>query len=67
MHVILPDGRILRAGRAVLRILEALGWGWLARVLALPPFIWAIELAYTIVARNRRFFAEFLFTREIDG
>lgn len=64
VHVLLPDGGVLRAGRAALFVLERIGFGPLARLLALPPFIWAVELGYKVVASNRRFFAEFLFTRE---
>ena len=61
VHVVKADGAILRGGRATLFILEKIGWGWIARVLALPPFIWFIELRYRIVASNRPFFARFLF------
>jgi predicted DCC family thiol-disulfide oxidoreductase YuxK len=64
IHVVKRDGTILRAGRATLFILEKLGWGWAARLLALPPFLWIVELGYRIFARNRPFFARFLFTRE---
>jgi predicted DCC family thiol-disulfide oxidoreductase YuxK len=64
VHVIRADGRILRAGRAMLFILEQIGWGWFARLLALPPFVWFVELGYWIVANNRPFFARFFFTRE---
>lgn len=53
-HVITADGRVLRAGRAVLFILEQLGYRWVARILSLPPFVWLVELGYAIVARNRR-------------
>lgn len=60
MHVFPPDEAPLRAGRAVLRILTALGYGPLGWA-SWPPFIWAIELGYEIVARNRRFFSRFLF------
>jgi hypothetical protein len=45
-------------------VLEHIGFRPLARLLALPPFIWAVELGYKLVANNRRFFAEFMFTRE---
>ena len=62
IHVIRADGSVLRAGRAALYVLERVGWGALARFLAYPPMIWFVELGYWIVARNRRFFAKFLFT-----
>lgn len=64
VHVALPDGRFLRAGRAALYVLDMLGFHRLARVGSLPPLIWAVEVGYWIVARNRAFFARFLFTRE---
>jgi predicted DCC family thiol-disulfide oxidoreductase YuxK len=61
VHVVQRDGTILKAGRAVLHILEHAGWGRLARVLAHPPFLWLVEPAYRVVARNRPFFGRFLF------
>lgn len=64
MHVIKPEGTTLRAGRATLFILEQIGWGWAARLLALPPFVWIVEAGYAIVARNRDFFSHFLFRSE---
>jgi len=64
IHVLKPDGTLLRAGRATLFILEQIGWGWGARLLMVPPFVWAVELGYWIVSHNRSFFARFLFRRE---
>lgn len=64
VHVVRSDGSILRAGRATLFILERTGWGWFAKMFAVPPIIWLVEGLYAIVARNRPFFAHFLFTRE---
>lgn len=64
MHVVAIDGRIYRGGRASMFILRHTGWGWFARLLMVPPFIWFVELGYWIVARNRRFFGKFMFTRE---
>jgi predicted DCC family thiol-disulfide oxidoreductase YuxK len=63
-HILKADGTVLRAGRAFLFILEELGWGWIARLLAQPPFIWAVELGYRIVADHRGFFSRFLFRCE---
>ena len=60
VHFVLPDGTVLRGGRAFLRVCEELGWRRVARTLGQPPFIWAVELGYTIVARNRPFFAPFV-------
>jgi len=66
VHVVKADGAILRAGRAALFILDNIGYAWLARPLMLPPFVWIVELAYRIVARNRPFFARFLFREEYE-
>ena len=54
MHVITRDGDVLRAGRATLFVLQALGWRPVARLLSVPPLIWIVELVYRIVASNRR-------------
>jgi hypothetical protein len=64
VHVLGPDGTRLRAGRASLFVLERIGFPRLARVLRLPPFVWAVEAGYWVVARHRPFFARFLFRRE---
>jgi hypothetical protein len=64
VHVLAPDGTRLRAGRASLFVLERIGFPRLARVLRVPPLVWAVEAGYQVVARNRPFFARFLFRRE---
>lgn len=61
VHVIAGDGQILRAGRAALFILERCGYPWSARLLRVRPLVWAVELGYWIVARNRAFFSRFMF------
>jgi predicted DCC family thiol-disulfide oxidoreductase YuxK len=62
VHVLTADGRTLKAGRASLFVLEAVGYPrWLIRPLTWPPLIWAVELGYKIVAANRPFFSKFLF------
>jgi predicted DCC family thiol-disulfide oxidoreductase YuxK len=61
VHVVRADGRVERAGLAMLSILERTGWGAAARALKVPPLIWLAELVYAIVARNRPFFARFTF------
>ena len=55
---------MLRAGRAVLFLLGLVGYRWLVWPLQLPPLIWLVEIAYEIVARNRPFFARFMFRDE---
>jgi predicted DCC family thiol-disulfide oxidoreductase YuxK len=65
VHVITVDGRIIRAGRAVLFVLEEVGYPrWLVRPFTWPPLVWFTELGYWNVAQNRSFFAKFLFTKE---
>ncbi len=54
VHVITNEGRVYRAGRAVLFIMEQLGNRFLARLLMRAPFVWLVELGYWIVARNRK-------------
>ena len=64
VHVLTADGQVLRAGRASLFVLEQVGYRAIARLLRLPPFVWAVELGYKLVAANRTFFSRFLFTKE---
>ena len=62
VQVMTADGRQLSAGRAILFALEEIEWRPSAvRLAARRPFIWAVELGYWIVARNRSFFGRFLF------
>jgi len=61
VHVLTPIGEVLSGGRASLCVLKVIGYPRLARVLSSPPFIWFVELGYWVVARNRRFFSQFLF------
>lgn len=53
LHVVTADGRVLRAGRASLFVLRELGWRRTAHLLAMPPFVWVVELGYHLVARHR--------------
>ena len=64
MHVICRDGTLLRAGRAALFLAGELGWRRSAVVLSYPPMIWFVELAYTLLASNRRIVGRFFFRRE---
>jgi hypothetical protein len=61
VHVITPDGMVLRAGRASLYVLEQIGWTRLARVLGRRPLVWAVEVGYWLVARNRGWLGRFMF------
>jgi hypothetical protein len=64
MHVIKRDGQVLRAGRGALFVMEQVGFVWTARFLRLIPFIWFVELGYWTLAKNRKFFAKFLFRKD---
>ena len=62
VQVMTADGRQLSAGRAVLFVLEEIGWNpRTVRLVGRRPFIWAVELGYWILARNRSFFDRFMF------
>lgn len=64
VHVVTADGEVLRAGRATMFVLRALGYRRLGALGATPPFVWFVELGYRIVANNRRLFSRFMFRRE---
>jgi predicted DCC family thiol-disulfide oxidoreductase YuxK len=64
VHVLTSDGTLLGGGRASLLVLERIGFSRLARVLRVPPLVWLVDVGYWVVARNRPFFARFLFRRE---
>jgi predicted DCC family thiol-disulfide oxidoreductase YuxK len=63
VHVLTPEGDVLRAARACLWVLQRTGYPVLARVLALPPLVWVVELGYWLVARNRGLASRVLFRR----
>jgi len=63
VHVLTPEGSLLRAGRACLWVLQRTGHPALSRVLSLPPLVWAVELGYWLVARNRRLASRMMFRR----
>lgn len=64
VHLVTPDGQVLRAGRASLAVLSHTGWPRLARAGSAPPLRWGVEAGYALVARNRRLFSRFLFREE---
>lgn len=66
--VIRPDGQVKAGGRAILAALIAIGWHpRLAQVAGLPPFVWLVELGYTLVARNRGLVSRILFRRRCQA
>ncbi len=64
VHVLTADGRVLRAGRAVLFLMGELGYRRLARVFGTWPLSLVVEWGYDVVARHRQFFSRFMFTKE---
>jgi predicted DCC family thiol-disulfide oxidoreductase YuxK len=66
MHVITGQGDVIRAGRSVLYIFAGLGWPGMG-LLAMPPFVWFIELGYRFVANHRRFASRFFFRTDHDA
>lgn len=60
LHVVLPGGTVLAAGRAVAAVAAALGWRRLAGLMTLPPFSWIVEASYRLIARNRRLLSRLL-------
>ena len=68
LYIVHPDGQMTRAGRAILYLVETIGYPRTAHFLGSIPFVWAIEMGYWLVARNRPIASRFLFTRnESDG
>lgn len=67
LGVVTSDGRELGGAKAVFFILEQLGWGWFARLLAAPPMIWINTLGYRIIARNRGFLSKVFFRGKSCG
>jgi len=62
VQVVTDEGRRLSGGRAVLFVLEEIGWHpGLVRWGGRRPFVWVVEWGYRVVARHRAFFARFMF------
>ena len=62
VQVLAADGRRFEAGRAVLFVLDQIGWHpRLVRLAQRRPLVWLVEIGYRLVARNRGFFGRSLF------
>ena len=61
VHLRHPDGRLERAGRACLTVLELVGYRRAVPWLRRWPLVWGVELGYCLVARNRMLFSKLLF------
>ena len=66
VHVVLPDGSVLRGGDAVLWVLGDLGWPGVL-LLRRWPFLPMVEVFYSLVARNRLVFSRWFFPCEDGG
>ena len=64
VHVITPAGAMLRAGRASLYVLGRIGWRRTEAIASRQPLVRRVEAGYWLVARNRPFFARFMFRRQ---
>ena len=62
MIVVTNGGRQLVGGRAVLFVLQTVGWHpSVMRFAARRPLVWVIDAGYRLVANNRQFFSRFFF------
>ena len=67
IHVVTRDGEIYSAGAAAMFLFREISprlWRFVPRLLGRAPWIWAVEIGYQIVARNRSFFARFILPNE---
>ena len=60
MHVVLPDGRVLRAMDAVRAAYGAVGLGWLVAPTAWSGIRWLADGSYRFLARHRLAFSRVL-------
>jgi predicted DCC family thiol-disulfide oxidoreductase YuxK len=67
MHVVLPDGRVLRAMEAVRAVYGAVGLGWLVAPTGWPGVRWPADVAYRFLARHRLVFSRLLGRRCDSG
>ena len=66
LHVVLPDGRVLRAMDAVRAIYRAAGLGWLVAPTGWPGVRWLADGSYRFFARHRLTFSR-MFGRKCDS
>jgi predicted DCC family thiol-disulfide oxidoreductase YuxK len=57
MHVVLPDGRVLRAMDAVRAAYATVGQGWLVAATGWPGVRWLADSFYCFFARHRMTFS----------
>jgi predicted DCC family thiol-disulfide oxidoreductase YuxK len=66
MHVVLPDGRVLRAMDAVRAAYAAVSRGWLLAPTAWPGIRWIADACYRYFARHRTAISS-VFNRKCDS
>ena len=66
MHVVLPDGRVLRAMDAMRAVYAAVGLGWLVAPTGWPGIRWLFDRLYAFFARHRLTFSR-LFGRRCES
>lgn len=62
LHFVRADGERFRGARAAFEVMKRWPgvWGWLGRVLALPPLSWLAEPFYRLFARHRAHISRWL-------
>ncbi len=67
MQVVTQDGRRYSGSRAVLFVLEQVGWfPVLMRLAARRPVVWVVDGGYRVVANHRHAFSRFFFRSRPD-
>jgi len=63
VQLILPAGRMLSGGGAVLGVLSILGWKKSYTIISLLPLSFIVEIVYRLISRNRWIIAKTLIER----
>lgn len=67
VQVVTSDGHRIADGRAVLFILDTIGWQhWLVRLVRRPPCVWLVEVGYHVVSRYRDQLSKIMFRMSDD-
>jgi predicted DCC family thiol-disulfide oxidoreductase YuxK len=64
VQVVTQDGRIYGNARAVLFVLETVGWHpGLVRLVSRRPLVWIVDGVYRLVADHRNLFSRIVFRK----
>ncbi len=66
VHVVTPEGRVLRGGEACTYLLDRSSWAGAAAALKAPPLKWLLEPGYKTVANNRGLLSKVMFRARRD-